>query len=430
MLTKGIITEFAEEAAFLWHLRSRAVGAPHFSLDDLVKLDERLEAHIDGLRVAGEAGWDICEETLGGEVPETYFAPSILAFESGLSARIQAVFDAIGEDRDKACALISALGWIPIEQAKPHINNLLASESPFHRYVGIAASAIHRHDPGTHLDNSVYDPDPLLMARGLRTYGELGREIVLKNFSMQDILSDEDDEIRLATAWTAALAGNAEAIEVLKNFVVPESPYKEKALNTALRRMEPTAALSFQKKLAQSPETLRLAVTGAGIIGDPVLVPWLIEQMKIPALARVAGEAFTMITGADIEQEELIGKRPEDCNAGPNDDPRDSNVDPDTDDDLPWPNVEAIAQWWDKSKGTFPAGTRHLMGKTISPDQLWQVLRIGLQRQRSAAALELAITEPGRPLFEVRAPAGRQVEVLRLKVDGKKDNSVKEIGTP
>jgi len=197
-----------------------------------------------------------------------------------------------------------------------------------------------------------------------------------------------------------------------------------------LRRMEPTAALSFQKKLAQSPETLRLAVTGAGIIGDPVLVPWLIEQMKIPALARVAGEAFTMITGADIEQEELIGKRPEDCNAGPNDDPRDSNVDPDTDDDLPWPNVEAIAQWWDKSKGTFPAGTRHLMGKTISPDQLWQVLRIGLQRQRSAAALELAITEPGRPLFEVRAPAGRQVEVLRLKVDGKKDNSVKEIGTP
>ena len=32
----------------------------------------------------------------------------------------------------------------------------------------------------------------------------------------------------------------------------------------------------------------------------------------------------------------------------------------------------------------------------------------GYQRQRAAAALELAILKPGRPLFEVRAPGWRQ----------------------
>ena len=408
MIIKEIITEFADEAAFLWHRRTRAVTAPHFSLEDLVKLDERLEAHIDGLRVAGEAGWATCEISLGSEMPEEYFASSVLAIESGIKTRILAVLDAIGEDPTKARALISAFGWLPYEQAEPHISNLLSSASPFHRYIGIAASAVHRRDPGHHLDQALKDNDPLLTARALRAYGELGREIKLNNFGLRNYLTDDDDGIRFSTAWSAALAGNSEAVEVLKNFVAPKSAYGEKALNLVLRRMEQTSALSFQKKLAQSPGTLRLAVEGAGIIGDTFLVPWLIEQMMIPSLARVAGEAFTMITGADIDHEELRGTLPEGINAGPNDDPNDSNVDPDADGDLPWPNGESVTRWWDKNKGAFPGGTRHLLGVPISVDQLRHVLKTGHQRQRSAAALELAISEPGQPLFEVRAPGFRQ----------------------
>jgi hypothetical protein len=49
------------------------------------------------------------------------------------------------------------------------------------------------------------------------------------------------------------------------------------------------------------------------------------------------------------------------------------------------------------------------MGKPISIDWLEQVLRIGYQRPRAAAALELAILRPGQPLFEVRAPGFRQM---------------------
>ncbi|RQW86575.1 MAG: TIGR02270 family protein, partial [Geobacter sp.] len=406
---------FAEEAAFLWHRRIRAVTAPHFSFEDLVKLDERLEAHIDGLRVAGEAGWAACDKNLGSELPEEYFAPSVLAFESGKADRIQAILDAIGEDPAKARALISALGWIPYEQAEPRIRNLLTSESSFHRYIGIAASAIHRQDPDRHLDQALENNDLLLIARALLAYGELGGEIRLNNFSLRNNLSDDDDGIRFSTAWSAALTGNSNAIEVLKNFVVMKSAYGEKALNMALRRMEQAATLSWQKHLANVAETIRLAVIGAGIIGDPHLVPWLIEQMKTPALARVAGEAFTMITGVDIDQEELRGTWPEGFNAGPSDDPDDDNVAMDADLDLPWPNIESIRRWWDRNKGNFPDGTRYLLGKPVSVEHLQHVLTTGLQRQRAAAALELAIKQPGQPLFNVRAPGSRQREMLKQK---------------
>jgi uncharacterized protein (TIGR02270 family) len=417
LATEGIITQFAEEAAFLWRLRTSVVNAPHFTLDDLAALDERLEAHIDGLRVAGDAGWDVCENNFGNEYPEVYFAPSVLAIEGGNMTRIEAVLDAIGRNAAKARALISALGWIPYQQAEPHITNLLNSESPIHRYIGIAASAVHRRDPGKHLDKTVHDACMLLLVRGLRAYGELGRKIRLNYSALRDNLSDADDGIRFSTAWSEALAGSMSAVKVLKSFVAPGSPYKEKALNLALRRMDPTAALSLQKNLAQSSATIRLALIGAGIIGDPILVPWLIEQMKNPALARVGGEAFSMITGVDIEREELRGERPEGFNAGPSDDPNDDNVAMDADEYLPWPNGELTAVWWKRNKGAFQSGTRYLLGKPISADHLRHVLKRGLQRQRSAAALELAIFQPCQPLFEVRAPGFRQQEVLRQKTE-------------
>lgn len=418
MAVEGIISEFADEAAFLWLVRSRVVNEPHFSLCDLAKLDGRLEAHLDGLRVAGEAGWAACSKSLGNELPEAYFAPAVLAFDSGMAVRIKAVLDGIGENPAKARALISALGWLPHEMVQAHIGNLLEAESSFLRYVGIAASAIRRCAPGHHLEKSVQDPDIRLVARGFRAYGELGKCGELKSHILLEGLRDSDDDIRFSSAWSAALAGNSEAVAVLKDFVSPASPYKEKALNLALRRMEPVAALSWQRQLAESSQTIRFAVTGAGIIGDPILIPWLLEQMKTRELARIAGESLTLITGADIDLEELRGMRPERFEAGPNDDPMDCNVAMDADENLPWPNTGAVAQWWVKNQGKFQAGVRHILGAPISVNHLRHVLITGCQRQRAAAALELAFIAPGQPLFEVRGPGFRQQEILRQMIEG------------
>jgi uncharacterized protein (TIGR02270 family) len=87
MTINGIIAEFAEEAAFLYLLRNHAVRSPHFTLKDLARLDERLEAHIDGLRVAGDAAWDICEDTFKND-DRGVFPAAVLAFEDGNETRI------------------------------------------------------------------------------------------------------------------------------------------------------------------------------------------------------------------------------------------------------------------------------------------------------------------------------------------------------
>jgi uncharacterized protein (TIGR02270 family) len=210
------------------------------------------------------------------------------------------------------------------------------------------------------------------------------------------------------------LSTKPEALGALANIAQSEGSHRELAVETVMRRAELSAAKTWDRKLAQNSATLRLAVRGVGAIGDPVEIPWLIEQLTIPELARVASEAFTTITGVDIAYQDLEGERPEGFQSGPTENPADDNVEMDPDENLPWPNATLIQKWWQSNRSAFQPGTRYLLGKPITIEWLQQVLRTGRQRQRAAAALELAMRQPGTPLFEVRAPGFRQKQLLGL----------------
>ncbi len=407
-----VLSQHAEEAPFLWGLRNRAVAAPHYSLADLAKLDQRVEAHLDGLRIAGEEGWQLCRKELAWKEPGEVFAAAVLALESANKERIAEVVKIGTAEAALARGLISAMGWLSFAQIENHAKRFISADSPRSRHVGIAVFAVHREDPGELLRNALRSEDSLLKARALRAVGELGR-MDLVSLSQND-LNAKDEACRFWAAWsTALLVGYTNAVQILQSFAESASPYHEKALQMALRRSRIDSAHSWQKRLAANPKSARLAVVGAGVIGDPVLVTWLIEQMKVPPLARVAGEAFTMITGVDIAYEDLDGDQPEGFESGPTEDPKDENVELDPDEKLPWPGAGLIARWWEEHNREFQDGVRYLLGKPITMEWMNQVLRTGRQRQRTAAALELAIMLPGKPMFEVRAPGFRQQELLR-----------------
>jgi uncharacterized protein (TIGR02270 family) len=405
----SILSQHLAESSFLWILRSRAAGQASYSLLDLAKLDWRIVAHLDGVRIAQDEGWRPCAEALEQwKEPGEAFAAALLAFESNDSAKIQFVLSIGTADDALIDGLVSALGWLPYRQAEPHIRQLLASADPILRRIGIAACAIHRQDPGAPLLNAILHPDPTLRARALKAVGELG----LKSF----LREAQDGKCRFSAAWSAALlAGDSNAISMLTSIAESEQPYKEKALQLAIRRMDISSANLWQNKLRQAPKLIRIAITAVGATGDPVHIPWLIEQMDVLELTRLAGEAFTMITGVDLALQDLERKPPEGFESGPTENPEDENVEMDPDEHLPWPDPALITKWWNQHQGEFQKGTRYLIGKPITIDWMQQVLRIGKQRQRAAAALELAIRQPGTPLFNVKAPGFRQQQLLGLR---------------
>ena len=412
MIIPEIVSQHFEEASFLWFLRDCAVLSPHYFLADLAKLDGRVEAAVDGVRVAGDAGWQFCEEGLGQGDPGTFFTAAILAFESGNEDRMQHLMAGAITTPHLSRGLVSALGWLPVESVLPFIGRMTVAGLPSVRRIGIAASAIGRHDPGASLADALQDEDLLLRARAARAVGELGRMDLLPQ--IRTFLAVDDVVVRYFAAWSGTLLGDDHSIAALRAFAIPGNGHAEDAVRTAARKMELPVATEWRRELAQNSATMRLAILCAGAIGDPASIPWLVEQMGNPESARVAGESFAVITGADIAYENLEDKKPEGFEAGPTEDPEDEDVAMDADEDLLWPNVQLIKKWWDQRRDRFPNGTRFLMGKPITEDHIRQVLRTGRQGRRAAAALELAMLKPGQPLFEVRSPGFLQRRLLGL----------------
>ena len=403
----AVLEQHAEEAAFLWILRDGAVHAPHYLLGDLAKLDHRVEAHLDGLRVAGPHGWTILKESLALEEAGEIFAAAVIAFESGDPKRSDLVLDAGTATPELARGLVSAIGWLPPKKADRLLKALLASASKERRRIGVAGAAIRRLDFEKEFVAAVKDNDPLLRARGLQAVAEMGMTKHAALFTRH--LEAVDPAVGYAAAWGGALvSGDPAAVAALQAFATGPGRRSREALVLAVRRMTPAAAAAWREKLAKKPATLRHAVVAAGAAGDPEAVPWLLDQTAVPAVARVAGEALSMITGVDLAYQDLDGDQPEGFEAGPNDDPKDENVEPDPDEDLPWPHPGLARAWWDAQKSRFSPGKRYLLGREIAAESAREALKVGRQRQRAAAALELAILEPGTPLVEVRAPGFRQ----------------------
>jgi uncharacterized protein (TIGR02270 family) len=408
-----VVEQHAEEAAFLWLLRDSAVTEPHYSLPDVAHLDDRTEAHIDGLRIAGDEGWEICREILAWEEAGEVFTAAVLALESGNKDRIKMVIEAGFAEPELTRGLVSALGWLSYQKAEKLNASFLRSKSPMLRCIGIASSAVHRKDPGKNLTDALIDEDPHLKARALRAVGELGRRDLLSIVNRS--INEKERRCCFFAAWSAALLGDLATNRVLKDIVENDGDYANNACAMALRRMSVPEGQSWVRDLWQQSDKQRIAIIGAGVIGDPVSIPWLIEIMGVPELARVAGESFTMITGIDLAYEDLEGEWPEGFEAGPTEEPGDEDVEMDPDEDLAWPEPELIHKWWSENKKNFRNGTRYLCGKPISEQQCQHVLRYGYQRQRAAAAIELVMMKPGQPLFEVRAPGFRQQKLLGLK---------------
>lgn len=403
-------SQHAEEAAVLWGLRRQAVRRPDYNLEDLAKLEGRVEAHLDGLRIAGEVGWSIAIENLGllGDDSEL-FVTTVLAVSAG-PPRLQGLFDALADKPELGSGLVSALGWLPWESARGLAATLLHSEDQRFARLGLRSYAISRQHPGPALEAALHSRDPILAAYAARAVGELGGVELLP--VLETLLGATNEQLRFWGAWAAVVLGSRSALPVLIAIAEQEGPFAERATLTAARALQPSQTGPWLAQMFSDPKRTRRSLMAAGAAGDPVVIPQLLNIMAEPELARVAAEALSAVTGVDLALQDLEGKAPENFTSGPNDDPEDENVTPDPDEDLPWPNLDLIAGWWRKNGPKFATGKRYLAGHPVTKENLTIVLTQAKQRQRLAAAELLMLMspkrQPMRPLFECRATAIQQ----------------------
>lgn len=405
-----VLDQHAEEAGFLAGLRDYAVRAPHYDLKHLRTLDSRIEAHLAGLLIAGLKGLDLLLKALSPHATGEVFAATALAFMAGNGPALSTLAEHLRKAPEGERGFTSALGWLEWATVEPWIERLLASPEPLFRRMGLAACGMHRRDPGPALLAGLAHSDPGVLARAARTAGELRRRDLMPAIRAHRL--HDDMAVRFWANWATVQMGDEEALGPLRLLAEHPGPFRLRALGVLLCWQPREASIQWLRALMGAPRHHRLVIQATGPFGDPVAVPWLIQRMHELPLARAAGEAFTLITGADLADLDLERRQVPDYDAGPTDDPEDPNVDMDPDTDLPWPDPARVEAWWQANRPHFANGTAYLLGEPLSEARCLAVLQSGYQRQRVAAANALARFVPTRPVFPTSAPALRQRQLL------------------
>jgi uncharacterized protein (TIGR02270 family) len=436
-IVTAVVMQHVEDAASLRQTRSVLLRAPHVELKRLARWDERIAAHLDGALVAGDAGWRMALEALERPTAGVIFLVAWLAIERRDAAAVGRLLSLVPALPDEATrALASAFGWAEPRALRGLTAPMLSSDDPLERWLGVGACAAHRVDPGAMLAAAIDQGEhALLRTQAMYAAAQLGRVDLVPDLLRVLVTCDDAAAQQAAARAAVRLGDRGEGMAALRRLAASSLAAADPALPTPLEDLRtlqlallaatPQVATRTASQLGAGslapdapPGTLRRAIVAAAWSGDVGFVPWLIALMSHPQAARVAGEAFTTLTGADLALLDLDhkGEAPV-VDAGPNDDPDDDNVALDEDESLPWPSPSAVQAWWQRHASSMPmSGTRSLAGAAVDAHACAEVLKTRGQRLRYVAAQLVGLMQPSTPIFNIAAPSARQQKALGLPV--------------
>lgn len=387
-----IFERLVDDAAFLWLLRAQAVNQPHYDRSDLFALDCRVDAYLDALNSSGETAWEYCINALDTGPAEYTFIAVMMAFHLSEKDKIQHIVEFGVADETAFRGLVSAFGWLSGACCHPWMKKFLLSEDPQLQHLAIAACGVRRENPQAHLTRILHSDRcadyPPLHCRALRLAGELKRRDLLP--VLQSQRNCEDTTVVYWANWASALLGDAAGLRGLQKFLLTASPFQNPAIDIVLRASPIAEAREWINLLAQSPDNARQVIRATAALGDPHALPWLVNQTRVPQVARVAGEAFTTISGVDLTVAALALRE------------ESSDADADVHDEdlhLPVPDPEKITQLLPGLKTKLGGGYRCLLGNPVEDKHLQSVFASCHQRHRKSAALELALRRPDQILM-------------------------------
>ena len=340
-------------------------------------------------KVAWELAWQAAEFQEGGEA----FVVAMLAFSDGETRKIEAAVNFGMENSATFKGLLSALGWLPFDNIYSWLKRWLSSQNLAHRHLAMVTCSIRRINPQEHLNILLDDARSReylpLYCRMLRLVGELKRQDLAPILTQAQ--AHEEPSIAFWACHSSLLLGDGQVLPSLIPHIMQTGPRQATAIEMAFRHPHHTHARQWLNKLACTPGQTRAAIKALAALGDPDGIDWLLTQMMMPEYAKIAGEAFSTITGVDLKQMQLVDH-------AHTEEDRDDTLALALDEDqhLPMPHAKKVSQYWQQLRPQLTVGQRYFLGQPVTENLLKQTLQQGQQRHRLAAALELALLSPAQ----------------------------------
>ncbi|MDX8516647.1 HEAT repeat domain-containing protein [Mesorhizobium dulcispinae] len=287
-----VVRQHVEQAAFFWAQRDTLMMADPPDMVAVAGIDKRLEANLDGIRIAGSDAWSFIFAAYE-DFPQKgeLFVFAWAACEQADPKRIAEAVEMGRQAADRAPGLVGALAWHKAQTIASLVRDWIGTHDAFKRYLGVSACIGHNVDPKQMLGRLVRDPDAGVRAAALRLAGTLKRTDLVGE--MTYALDDADEAPRFWAAWALTQLGSGDlGSPALRKTAVSGGPDALTALRSAVKAAPDKDVRAWLGGLLKVPETAPLAVRGSGMLGDRTLLHWLIHQMRVPTLAAAAGSAF------------------------------------------------------------------------------------------------------------------------------------------
>lgn len=349
-----VLQEHLDEIDFLWEIRERYLFSHEWTLRELAAHEERIEAHLDGLRIGAGHAVDLARPALSAEEPGLATAATFVMFaflRRDLEDEVVRGFESgPAPARD---GMRSALRHCDVRHVADALARLAeATSPPGVRAAAIDVRAFHRLAAPRDFDALFRDDDLHVRRLAWEAAGRFGGPWLRDAFEAAQ--ASESAALRRAALRASARMGEAAVVTYCRTAQTPDAlaflgvvgdADDRPLLESAVRRGGPSATG---------------ALAGLGALGAIDAMPLLLDAMTDDALAHAAGRAFTRITGfGDIEA------------ATPPPAPIDLDDDAiDDSEDGPPPDPAKARAWWERASHRFTREGRWQSGLDVSRDPL------------------------------------------------------------
>jgi len=425
-----LIARHAEDAAFYWSQLDSASHSIQIGLPKYAHFNRLLDAHLEGLAVAGQEGLRLTQAALQRwKGPAETFACTWLAVTLDDTPTIEHVFSQLRKQPDTLLrGVVSALAWVPPASSLPWITRLGAADGDVPAQVAaLRVAALIGADGITALPSPLTtylaSPHAFIRAaacRAARRDDERCTSTLAP--ALRSALLDTDLAVRAEAAIALARCGIAEnAVAVLWQCVAAQSDvhrqatgwYRKPAARRLQRWIEHLAVMTplghpdIRQLLNSLPA--RFGLTFILHHGDSGYLPQVLEYMKDPHVARYAGWVWQSLTGLDLAANGWTASETDPGADSENDAITEARLD--ADQGLPLPDLRAIQAASFAHVNAISAGVRSLLGKVLTSKHALGLLEHAPQVLRGIAAQVLMQVLPGVQL-SVRGPASNQLRQL------------------
>lgn len=356
-----LVEEHFQELAFLWGQRRGALRSPRFLPRDLDRLEKRIEAHLQGLLIAGDELGEFVRPGLEGDAADEAFAAGFSLLRSRIPGAAEMAWEAFASATGgRADGLAEAFAHGPADALLPRLEDAAKSAPPALAAAAAEALALRGR---LRLDGRALEA--WLASEETPVRGKAWRIAALcalpqaRNFWERG-LADPDPGVRMAARETALWCRQGWVLDDARRGRGPApGPDGDTMILVAVTgdAADLERLLGWVRDAGTGPE--RFGVLGA--LGHPGGVEALLRAMAglDLAAAAFAGLAFTKITGEDVDS----GRR---TVVPPADGTEPDAFDSEFLDEAPLPDERKAREAWEKRRPIFEKGTRWCRGVDVS----------------------------------------------------------------